>query len=70
MSENTDEIASMAARIKEFSDWLDNEFGAGCAEDEYTEGCMSCDAGMALKHLGRLRKVLSPSNTTQVRRDE
>ena len=54
------ELSAMSDRIKEFSGWLEEQFDANCAEDDYTDGCLSCEAGMARKYLGHILKLLAP----------
>lgn len=60
MSDIDQELAEVSNKIKEFSEWLDEQFGSDCPELDYTLGCLSCDTGMALTYLGRIRKTLQP----------
>lgn len=65
MTDIDEELAQISEKIREFAVWLEEQLGAQCAEDDYTEGCPSCDTGMAIKHLSRIRKVLEPVNPSQ-----
>ncbi len=50
------ELDEIALKVKEMIKWLDEVFVADCAEEDYTDGCASCNAGMAIKHM---RKILA-----------
>jgi hypothetical protein len=56
----SDTIEPEAPKIREFMKWLDGEFGSHCAEGDYTEGCLSCDAGYAIKYLSRMLDTINP----------
>lgn len=60
MDDDDLELDELHAKIKEMTDFLIKQFDANCAEDDYTEGCLSCDAGMAVKHLRRMMKIIGP----------
>ena len=55
------ELAELAQKVREMAEWLDEAFSASCAEADYTPGCASCEAGMAIKHLRLIEKELQPS---------
>ena len=54
------ELAELSEKVAAMAKWLDDAFGADCAEDDYCEGCASCEAGMAIKHLRNIEKLLAP----------
>lgn len=52
------ELRELALKVSEMAEWLDRAFDANCAEPDYTDGCASCDAGMAIKHLRKIEASL------------
>lgn len=54
------ELKELVQKVHEMATWLDVAFSANCAEDDYTPGCASCEAGMAIKHLRLIEKELAP----------
>jgi hypothetical protein len=54
------ELADLSAKVNAMAEWLDKAFSADCSEADYTDGCASCDAGMAIKHLRKIEKALAP----------
>lgn len=65
MSEVDAELNELAERVSNFAEWLRLQFDANCDEDDYTEGCLSCDSGMAIKHLNRIGQTLKPTPITE-----
>ena len=53
------DLAELRDKISDMRKWLYRAFHEGCTEDDYCEGCTSCDAGVAIKHLGLIEKQLS-----------
>ncbi len=58
------ELKELAQKVHQMAAWLDEAFSASCVEEEYTPGCASCDAGMAIKHLRLIEKELGPIRST------
>lgn len=54
------ELLELRIKVVEMADWLDKAFSANCAEDDYCEGCASCDAGVAIRALQRIEATLKP----------
>lgn len=54
------EISDMRKKVSEMAEWLDKAFSADCSEDDYCEGCASCDAGVAIRALRRIETSLKP----------
>lgn len=55
------ELPELLAEVKRISRWLDDAFTADCSEDDCTEGCASCDAGIAIKYLKKISSMLTTS---------
>lgn len=59
---NPDEmdLEEIDEQVREIALWLDKAFSADCVEEEYAEGCASCDAGAAIRALAKITKALRP----------
>lgn len=54
------ELLELRIKVVEMADWLEKAFSANCAENDYCEGCASCDAGVAIRALQRIETSLKP----------
>lgn len=53
------ELGELAAKVDEMAKWLHDAFHADSAEDDFVEGCCSCEAGLAIKHLRNIKTELA-----------
>lgn len=58
------ELLELRIKVVEMIGWLDKAFSADCSEDDYCEGCASCDAGVAIRALQRIETSLKPFTET------
>lgn len=54
------EIEWYADKIAEFSKWLHREFVVdGCGDPKF-EGCLSCEAVLAIQSLNSMQRIIAP----------